>query len=77
MATVNAQDILRQAKYCSICGKTFDSCECQDQGITVTININKELMRGLSTLTALIPKIQISSTRCPKCGHSPDKCTCS
>ena len=67
---------LNQAKYCSVCGKETDSCECQDQAITISICIDKSLLRGLSSLTSIIPKIQISSNRCTRCGHTAEKCSC-
>lgn len=65
-----------QAKYCSVCGKEIDNCECQDQAITISVCLEKSLIRGITTLTSLIPKIQISSNRCTECGHTTQRCTC-
>ncbi len=65
-----------EAKYCSVCGKEVDSCECQDEAITVSICLDKSLLRGLAGLSNLIPKIKISTNRCTKCGHTTKKCTC-
>jgi len=67
---------LNAAKYCSICGKETDSCECQDQTVTISISLDKSLLRGLTSLTSLIPKIQISTNRCTKCGHIEERCSC-
>lgn len=67
---------INQAKYCSVCGKEVDDCQCQDQAITISISLDKSLVRGIASLTSLIPKIQISSNRCIRCGHTTEKCTC-
>ena len=67
---------LNQAKFCSICGKETEKCECQDQAITISICLDKSLIRGITGLTSLIPKIQISSGSCTKCGYTTNRCTC-
>ena len=72
----NADFKINQAKYCSVCGKEIDNCECQDQAFTISVSFDKSLARGLTSLVSLLPKIQISSNRCTKCGHSTEKCTC-
>jgi len=72
----NADFKINQAKYCSVCGKEVDNCECQDQAFTISVSLDKSLVRGLASIVNLLPKIQISSNRCTKCSHSADKCTC-
>jgi len=67
---------INEAKYCSVCGKEIDSCECKDQSITISISLDKSLIRGITNLTNLIPKIQVSTNRCTKCGHTSERCTC-
>jgi hypothetical protein len=64
------------ARYCSCCGKEVDKCECPDSNITISICVPRELLSGLSNLTRLIPKIQVSTDRCNSCGHTLNRCTC-
>lgn len=65
-----------QPKYCCYCGNENDKCQCDNKTITISINLNNELLKGLGNLTSLIPKIQISTDRCQTCGHSNAMCTC-
>ncbi|MBI2183752.1 MAG: hypothetical protein HYU39_02205 [Thaumarchaeota archaeon] len=55
--------LIAPAKYCSACGEKLDECTCYDQTITISIGISRELIRGITNLTALLPRIQISSNR--------------
>jgi hypothetical protein len=59
-------------KFCSNCGKETEKCKCGDQTITISLCIPRELLN----LVNLLPRIQISSDRCHKCGHSVNRCTC-
>ena len=63
-------------KYCSYCGQESDKCNCCGKTITISFNVSQEILQALSSLTSLIPKIQISSDTCKKCGHTPSKCEC-
>jgi hypothetical protein len=55
-----------QPKYCSYCGEELDKCSCCGKTVTITFNLNQEIFKTLSSLTSLIPKIQISSDTCKK-----------
>ncbi len=58
-----------QPKYCSNCGEECANCTCgccNSQSVNITFTFNTWL---LNMLLSSLPKINISSNRCSKCGH--------
>ncbi len=65
-----------QPKYCPNCGEKCAECNCgycSSQSVNITFTFNTWL---LDMLLSSLPKINITSNRCGRCGHAAHSGTC-